>query len=124
MKRLVAAIILLVFIILSAFLCNRLTVNTLEDIYNAFISCTVKEKNEDLDTAKIENALYVWQKKQKILYILMSHDDFDGVEDYVIKLQNSVENPDFEISSQVSFVIAEKIKQINQEASLGMDIIF
>ena len=68
MKRLVAAIILLVFIILSAFLCNRLTVNTLEDIYNAFISCTVKEKNEDLDTAKIENALYVWQKKQKILY--------------------------------------------------------
>ncbi len=103
MKRFFVSLALLVAVIASTVFTSFAAVKKLEESKDAVLLCTVKEKNDNLDSLKIKEAIRVWDKNKKFICAVSFYDDFSEIEGKFTELEFYSENPDFEKSSKISY---------------------
>lgn len=124
MKRLYIALAVFVSVVLSVAVVSFVSEKKLEETSRAFLSCTEKEKNENLDSLKIKEAVKIWEKNKRFLLLFTFHSDFAELEEKITKLQFYSVHPDFEKSSEISYETGVHLSSLAQDFYVSLENIF
>ncbi len=124
MKRLYIALVVFAVVVSSVAVVSAVSEKKLEETSDAFLICVKKEKNENLDSLKIREAVKVWEKNKRFLLLFTFHSDFAELEEKITKLRFYADHPDFEKSSKISYETGEMLTSLAQDFYVSLENIF
>lgn len=124
MKRFIIALSLLVVAAAAAFFSGFSAQTAIKASSAALYACTVKEKNEELDTLKIKEAVSVWDEKKNIMLLTAVSDDFSEIENNFARLQYYIMFPDFDESSKICYETAVMLENASDNFSFSFRNVF
>ncbi len=124
MKRFIIAVSLLVLAAATAFFSGYSARKAIETSSDALYACTVKEKNKELDTLKIKEAVSVWNSEKNIMLLTSVSDDFSEIENNFTRLEYYIMFPDFEESSKLCYETAAMLEKLSDDFGLNFQNIF
>ena len=124
MKRLYISLVVFAIVVSSVVLISVTAEKKLEETSRAFLACTEKEKNESLDSLKLENAIRVWEKNKRFLLVFSFHSDFSEIEAKITYLTFCSLYPDFEKSSLVSYETGKMLSDVAEDYCVSFENIF
>ena len=124
MKRLVAAVILFVFVI-SAYIWGYIYIdNACKQAQNYLINCVdVYEADKDA-TDEAEKLEKYWSKKEKGLSFFANHGDIDAIELAINSLKSYSKTKDNEIFYEYSGTVKTLLHQLMEDTAPTMHSIF
>ena len=124
MKRMVIALMLLGFIICTAFTTSYLAVTAIDETCEALKACMFESKNEKPDFLKTDKAVSEWNRNKVILYATMFHEDFFKIEENMIKLKILSEQQKFQQSSQLCVETELLLRNKKEEIKVSFENVF
>ena len=120
MKRIIAAAVLMVFIIssyLGGYFYIKKTCEDTEKIVKECVSAYEEQKNIKLYTTKLEN---YWSSKEKILSVVTNHNAIDEVEHAIESLTVHSKYPQNQMFYEYSSTLEILLHQIMEDTAFGM----
>lgn len=124
MKRFVIALALLVSVVSATAFTSFVASRKLEQSAAAVLVCTEKQKSQKADSAKIREAISVWEKNRAFLFAVTFHDDFSEIEGKITELKYYSFNPDFSKSSKISYETGMFLKGLAKDFYVTLENIF
>lgn len=124
MKRFFVALALLAVIVSGAAFTSFTAGKKLEESGKAILTCMEKGENESVDSAKIKDAIKVWEKNREFLFAVTFHDDFSEIEGKITELEFYSVHPDFDKSSKISYETGTQLRELAKDFYVTLENIF
>lgn len=117
MTRMIVALIMLGVIICTAHVTSAMVQDAIDSTCTALEKCTLKEENEEKYFLRIKEAIFLWKRSKKIIYLVMFCEDFSAIEENMIMLEILAENYDFyqirHLCSETEMLLKNKKEDMN-----------